>query len=130
MGATVVFGDVVAGVIGWLDAGLSVPVVKRVPSPRPAAFVAVLRSGGERRDVVVDDAILSVDCWADDDETVADLVSAVRARLFGLAGERFTDGTQVYRVDEVGGPADLPDPLSDSPRMRWTVRVQVRGAAG
>lgn len=127
MTATVTFPDVVALVIGHLTDAVDVPVRKRVPNPRPVSFVTVLRTGGPRRGWVVDDAQVTIDCWAGTDEDCADLTAEVRAAVNAMHGQ-VVDGTQIYRVIEVGGPADLPDPLSDTPRMRWTVTVQTRGS--
>lgn len=134
MTSTVVFPDVVALVIGHIDDNLATfgwpttSVHKRVPSPRPSSFVTVLRTGGPARDHVVDDAQVTLDVWADEDADVADLTADVRAIVNDLAGT-VIDGTQVYRVTEMAGPSDIPDPLSDQPRMRWSVVVQTRGAA-
>ena len=77
-------------------------------------------------DFVVDNAQLSIDCWAERDDDLADLMAEVRGLVLAMHGV-VVDGAQVYRVTEVGGPADIPDPVSDMPRMRWTVQVQLRG---
>lgn len=122
------FPDAVALTIGYLsDEFPTVPVHKRVPNPRPDRFVTILRTGGPRRSFVVDDAQLTIDCWATDDAAVADLASEVRAAMNSMQGV-VVDDVQVYRVNELAGPADLPDPVSDMPRMRWSVVVATRGA--
>lgn len=123
----VAFGDLVALLIERLSSAVVVPVHKRVPNPRPESFVTVQRSGGSARDLVVDDGLYTIECWGNSDEVVADLVSVIRGELLALAGQRLSDGTQIYRVSEAGGPVDLPDSLSDSPRVRWTIEVQSRG---
>ena len=102
------------------------PVRKRIPNPRPASFVTVQRVGGVA-DLVIDDAQVMIGCWGDDDVTAADLAIVVRGSLGTMRGE-VVDGVQVYRVTELAGPADIPDPDSDQYRMRWTITVQVRGA--
>lgn len=123
----VTFPDVVALVAGYLADNIAAPVHKRVPNPRPAEFVTVERIGGTAA-LVVDSAQVMIHCWADTDADVADLAAEVRGVLGTMRGA-VIDGTQVYRVDELSGPADVPDPDSDQPRMRWTVAVQTRGAS-
>lgn len=124
----ITFPDAVALVIGYLsdDPDITVPVRKRIPNPRPASFVTVQRVGGVA-DLVTDDAQVMIGCWGDDDVTAADLAIVVRGSLGTMRGE-VVDGVQVYRVTELAGPADIPDPDSDQYRMRWTITVQVRGA--
>jgi len=127
----VAFEDAVALTLGYLSDelpshGWDIPTHKNVPNPRPPVFVRVLRTGGTSRAVVVDQAQLTVECWADHDADAADLASTVRALVSSMAG-RVVDGVQCYRVAELSGPADLPDPLSDQNRMTWTVTVHLRG---
>lgn len=122
----ITFPDAVAAVIGYLTDEIDAAVYKRVPTTRPSEFVTVARSGGVVSNFVVDNAQLSIDCWADRDDDLADLMAEVRGLVLAMQGD-VIDGAQVYRVTEVGGPADIPDPVSDMPRMRWTVQVQFRG---
>lgn len=127
----VAFADSVALTIRHLldqlpDYGWDVPVRKNVPNPRPASFVRVIRSGGVSRDVVVDEAMLIIECWASTDEDAADLATVVRALLNAMHGT-VVDDVQCYRVREVSGPADLPDGLSDQVRLTWMVTVETRG---
>lgn len=122
----VTFPDAVALVVGYLSDEIDADVYKRVPTTRPAEFVTVARSGGVVSNFVVDNAQLSIDCWAERDDDLADLMAEVRGLVLAMHGV-VVDGAQVYRVIEVGGPADIPDPVSDMPRMRWTVQVQLRG---
>lgn len=123
----ITFPDAVALVIGHLtdDPTITVPVHKRVPADRPASFVTVQRVGGPAG-LVTDEAQVMIHCWGDNDEDAADLAIEVRGSLGTMRGA-IVDGTQVYRVTELSGPADVPDPDSDQCRMRWTVTIQVRG---
>ena len=123
----ITFPDAVALVIGHLtdDPTITVPVHKRVPADRPASFVNVQRVGGVA-ELVTDEAQVMIHCWGDNDEDAADLAIEVRGSLGTMRGA-IVDGTQVYRVTELSGPADVPDPDSDQCRMRWTVTIQVRG---
>jgi hypothetical protein len=38
-------------------------------------------------------------------------------------------GVSVHYVAEIGGPQDLPDPVSETPRVTFTVQIQMRGSA-
>lgn len=134
----VLFPDAAAVAIDYLRAELAdratdIPVVKDVPKPRPAVFVTVRRGGGVRQTVVSDNPILLVECWGDPDsgtgdEQAQDVAQLCRALLFAMAGT-VQSGTAVYRVGEVAGPNDLPDPLSEQPRVVFTVQVHLRGSA-
>jgi hypothetical protein len=134
----IVFPDAAAVVINYLrvelDArGPAIPVVSRVPKQRPATFVTVERQGGQRRNLVVDDAQLGIDCWGSSDsgtgdQEAHDLAQLCRGLIHAAAGTT-QGGVQIYRVEEFAGPALLPDPLSDQPRAVLTVVVSVRGAA-
>lgn len=128
----VLFPDAVTLVVDYLedsldDRGFPVPVGSRVPDPRPASFVRVMRAGGERRDLVTDNPRLIIEAWADTDGDADDLAQLCRALLHDLRG-RVLDGVPVYKVEEAGGPADLPDPLSDQSRSTFIVQIALRGA--
>lgn len=132
MSDIVVFPDAVAVTIGYLsdelgDRGSEAEVVKDVPDPRPDVFVTILRSGGVRQTVVSDNAVLIVECWAQTSADAHDLAQLCRALLHAMPGTTQA-GVPIYRVDEVGGPVDLPDPLSEQPRYTFTVQVHLRGA--
>lgn len=99
-----------------------------VPTTRPDRFVLVPRVGGIRQNLVVDAATIGVECWASTPGQAFGLVRLVRA-LLGSAAGTVVGGVQVYRVTEAGGPANLPDPLSQHARYILTVEVAVRGAA-
>jgi hypothetical protein len=124
---TIVFPDSVALVIDFLKDEVGGTVLNKVSDPRLPQFVVVRRVGGVRRNIVCDAATLTVDCWAEQSEDAHDLAQYCRAVLHTLPGQQL-DGVTVYKVDEVGGPADLPDPVSDQPRYSFTVSVTVRGS--
>lgn len=122
----VLFPDAVDVVTTALDASLVEPVRSRVPNPRPATFVLVRRTGGPKRNLVTDEAQITVESWAATCEDAADLAQEARAILNNLPGQSI-GGVPVYRVDEASGPADLPDPLSDQARYSQTFSVALRG---
>lgn len=132
MADPVFFTDTVSVVRSILLDGLpdhgypSTTVVSRVPNPRPTAFVRVMRTGGPRMNLVADDAQVTVESWADEDTDAHDLAQVARALVVAARGT-VVDGTTVYRVTEVSGPAWLPDGISDQPRYTQTFTVATRG---
>lgn len=128
----VIFPDTVAAVIRHLTDGLAargqtVPVRDRVPNPRPVPLVMVRRLGGPRRDVVTDGPQITVECWAADNAAAHDLAQLCRGLVNDMPDHQTGNGVVVYRVDEMGGPAALPDPLTDHPRYVFTTTLAVRG---
>ena len=131
MGEVIPFPDATAVVVRFLARQFAatdapVPVGTRVPNPRPERFVLVRRVGGHRATLVTDAARLAVEAWDSSPANAADLAERCRSWLHAMAGT-VQDDVPVYVVGDVGGPADLPDPLSDQPRYTFTVEVTVRG---
>lgn len=111
---------------GLAAAGPAVPVVGQVPNPRPSGkFVLVSRLGGpEVYPRLMDGAQITIDCWAAtaaEAEVLANLCRKVIHEMVGTA--------PVHHVEEIGGPSDLPDPVSNQPRWTYTVQIQMRGSA-
>jgi len=128
----ILFPDAVALVVDYLteeldDRGDTADVLSTVPNPRPDRFVRVHRLGGPRHNLVVDAASIGVECSALTETDAHDLAQLCRALLFALASQ-VRDGVPVYRVEEIAGPGDLPDPDSSQPRCVFTHAVHVRGA--
>lgn len=129
----VVFPDVAALTITFLRAELvahgdDAEVHQRVPDPRPARFVTIVRGGGPRDSLVVDRPTIFVEAWAQTDADAHDLAQLARALIHTMTGAAH-DGIAVYRIDEFSGPATLPDPDSGQPRATFTLSLRVRGAA-
>lgn len=99
-----------------------------VPAARPNRFVRLRRTGGTKLNLVVDDAQISVEAWGESSAAAHDLAQLCRA-LIHAADSQEVGGVQVYRIAEVAGPADLPDPTSDQPRYSATYLIAVRCAA-
>lgn len=107
--------------------GVTGPVVTRVPNPRPARWTLCRRIGGVARNVVVDGPMLDVQRWIDDDEHQAmDDLQVIRAVIRSLPGQ-VVDGTQVYRVIEIQGPAMQDDTASQTRRATYVAEVLIRG---
>lgn len=102
------------------------PVATAVPDPRPAAFIRILRTGGEgRTQRVLERVNITVEAWADDEVTAHNIAADCEARLFELAdlpGE-------FYSVEPFSSPARLPDPVSAQHRYTATYQVTVRAVA-
>lgn len=122
----IVFPDATAAVCTWLDSQLLEPVGSKVPNPRPTRFVTVARTGGPKRNLVTDEAQITVESWGATDEQAHDTAQAARAYLNAMIGQ-IVNGSPVYRVDELSGPANLPDPLSEQPRYSQSFAVAIRG---
>ena len=116
--------DVEYAVTGHLRGLLEVPVVTRVPDPRPSVFVQVRRVGGVA-ELVWDRPRLDVFAWAADDETAHDLGMAARAALHDLQGTSAL-GVPCYQVAEVLGPRRADDEATGLPRIWLTVDLSLR----
>lgn len=133
MTAAVLFPDAALVAVEAIRAGLvergdTTHVGTTIPSPRPAALIQAHRVGGVRATVVSDRAQIAVESWDATAEAAHDRAQLCRALLHQLA-DTSHNGVAVYRVGELGGPAELPDPLSDNPRYVFTVELHLRGAA-
>ncbi|WP_225987200.1 hypothetical protein [Streptomyces spectabilis] len=128
----VVMPDAVAVVTGYLRGALKahgqpVPVVSRIPTPRPPAFVRVQRIGGTQQTPVSDRPRLDIHCWAESESAAHDLAALSRALLGDIPGVR--GGVTVYRLSEVGGPMWLPDDKTSAARFAFAVEIHMRGRA-
>ena len=103
---------------------LKVPVVTRVPDPRPRVFVQVRRVGGVA-ELVWDRPRIDVFAWAPDDEGAHDLGMAARAALHDLQGTSAL-GVPCYRVEESMGPRRADDEPTGTPRVWLTVDLSLR----
>ena len=119
------FVDIIPLVRAHLVDVVDVPVVVRVPDPRPDRFVQIRRVGGLAQPPVRDQARLDVWAWAPDDEPAMALALAVRTALWALPG-RTLDGVPVYRIAEFLGPRLDEDPATSSPRVWATYDLSIR----
>jgi hypothetical protein len=122
----VFFADAEAAWRTYLDGLVDVPVSVHVPNPRPDSFVRVIRTGGPRANVVVDDVQLTFECWAGTTVAAAALASVVRAHVNAAQGTH-VGGVWCGHVREMGGPGNLPDPSTDQYRYSWSVMAAMRG---
>lgn len=109
-------------------AGRTTRVVSRIPSDRPVELVKATLTGGVSTMPMVDAAQITFDCWAATPPAATSLALLVRRLVMNMAGT-VQSTYSVHTVTEVGGPSDLPDPVSNTPRVVFTVLVQIRGKA-
>lgn len=118
--------DVELLVIEWLTAGLpGTHIGTDVPASSVTRSVRVQRVGGPRSQVL-DQARILLETRAADRGDCLDLANDVRDLVRRLPGAH--DEGVVSGVEEVGGPAWLPDPLTGQPRFASTVTVLAKPA--
>lgn len=114
--------EIRASLVG--SAFASAKVGTKIPSqsPKPRQFVRVISAGGSERDLVTDEALLTLEAFCDDEGDARDLAALLvaivqRAGRLGRLG-----GCVCFGVDVAGLPANLPHP--DIPdRFRYTATV-------
>lgn len=102
-------------------------VQAKIPADRPDMFVTVYRTGGPATQLVIDLAQITIECWAPTDVAAHDLAQVVRGIIHACRNQRF-GGVQIYSVDELSGPQDLPDPnAAHQARWTWSMQIGSRG---
>lgn len=129
----IAFPDVEDLLVNWLneeydERNVTARAHTQVPRDRPDEFTLVPRVGGIQSSLVVDVPQIAVECWGNTPKQAADLGKLTRA-LFGSLRGRVLDGYQIYRVQEIGGLANLPDSRSDQSRYTFLTSVSIRGKA-
>lgn len=116
------------------SAGRPVLVQSRIPddrpaAPRPAEWLCVRRTGGDRPTVVSGRPTVVVESYALLEGAAVSLGALAGAILRAMpSGDVRLDGLQVYGVTEVAGLASLPDPrVPDRVRYTQTLTVHIRG---
>ena len=125
--SVVTFPNTVAVVLARLKTALpGLVFVHDIPTTRPPTFTRVYRTGGPRTNIVVDGAQLTFESWAATADLASGNAELVRAQLNAFP-EVPVSPNPIYKVEEMSGPAELPDPVSSSRRFTWTVLVHIRG---
>lgn len=101
-------------------------VGRTLPKDLAMPFTRVGRTGGPITEVY-DDARLLVESFAATGDDAAANAAIVRDLMRLMPGAR--DGFTVSRVVEVGGPADISDPMTQLPRQLATYSVRLRANA-
>jgi hypothetical protein len=103
--------------------GITAPVGDRTPGQGQESVV-VIRTGGTRRDLVTDQAQLTIDVRAADNSLAFNIINHVRALLLDLWGRQLA-GHAVYQVTELSGPYSNPT-STDLHRYSQSFLVAVR----
>lgn len=122
----ITFASAEALVRDYLDSVMTEPVVRVIPSPRPATFVRVMLTGTTRRTLHLADARVTIECWAPSAAEAEALSREVYGRMSAMD---LTDGTYVPLgpAGWAGGPYADVDP--DSGTARYTMTAIVRQPA-
>jgi hypothetical protein len=108
--------------VGLVEAVVSpVRVATRVPTNRPDEFVRVWRTGGAAANRVLDQPLLTVQCWGPNADNLARLCREAFLHNYSVL-------PLVRGVVEVTGPYQDPDPGSGVERVTFTMQLQVRAA--
>lgn len=102
-----------------------VPVLSRIPDPRPGRLVQVRRVGGAAQLPVRDGARMDVKCWDPDDADAMALALQVRTAVWALSGTALL-GPVCYRVQEFLAPRLDDDPITNSPVAWATYQLDLR----
>lgn len=128
------FPDVEAVMIAFLNDRLTADgdtarARGKVPNPRPARFVRVMRTGGPAESFWADRPQVTVEAWDNDESAAETLANTCRSYVQSayLAGDM--RGIPVYDLAEFGGPQRLPDPTTGQVRYTFTFSIVLRGAA-
>ncbi|MFE6379230.1 hypothetical protein [Streptomyces roseolus] len=102
-----------------------VPVLSRVPDPRPTPLLQVRRVGGAATVPVRDTARFDLWVWHTNDHAAMQLALAVRASVWALSGTTLL-GPPCYRVQEFLAPRLDDDPITNTPRVWMTHSLDLR----
>lgn len=131
-GPAVTFGDAAAAFIELLDTELPAPfddvtITDQVPETRPSRFVVVQRVGGTVESLITEKPHLVFECYDRKSyDDAHDLAQACRTVARAAARSQVGD-IRCYGIEEIAGPAPLPDPISKMPRYTFTLAPLVRG---
>lgn len=115
--------NVEGALVALLRGPLAVPVATKVPNPRPASFVRVGRVGGDQLNLVQEQPLLLIECWAPTDLASWDLAAKAWRILSGR--EPLEAAGVEFGERQLSTPVNYPDPVTTSPRYQFTVQVNV-----
>lgn len=107
-----------------LNIALGVPVGTRTANA--STFIRVLRTGGPAPTRITDSPQVTIEAYHPLESGAIALLEQARRELADLPGTEI-NGWAIKSVNELGGPANLPDPTNESHRYTFTAVVQVRG---
>lgn len=123
MAEAITFGNVEAATVQWLASVVGVPVHRVLPDDLDDEFVRVMLTGSRRRNLVTEDAQVTLECWARSDAAAEALA---RTTYGWMCAMDQPDGTHVPQGEDgwVGGPYAQPDPVTSRPRYVMTAVVR------
>lgn len=95
-------------------------IASRVPNPRPALWLRVMRTGGAKENRFVDRPQITLEAWGNDEDDAEKLLEDARAALNAAEGT-------IFGVEELAGPGELPDPTTAQIRYTMSVWARIRG---
>lgn len=109
-----------AALVVLLKGPLGVGVSTKVPNPRPPSFVRVGRVGGASLNLVQEQPVALVECWAPTDLAAWNLAAAAWQILSGR--EPLVAGSVELGERILSAPVNYPDPATSSSRYQFTVQ--------
>ena len=122
--ANALSSEICASLTGYLREVTGVRTATRVPAELPDELVQVMRTGGALLNRVVDQAQITVTCWATTVGRGIELGTQVRQALARSSAEL----PLVRGCSEISGLYYDEDPETRRPRYSLTVSVTVRAA--
>lgn len=116
--------DVEKAWVDWLRAA-GIAAATRVPEQHVDAMVRVSRSGGGRKNIVMDEPLMLFEVWHHDAYQASRIAAQVAERVEVPDGTMIAAGVKVTRV-ETTGPVEFPDPNSELKRYQFTATMLVR----
>lgn len=112
--------DYLTPLYDWLPVGIRNP-------PEGSAYIKVRRVGGVQTTRISEAASFAIECYGGSDTEASNIAQSVRHDVKAMQGTQLGD-VLVYKVEELGGPSELPDPLAPNlTRYSFIVAVTLRG---
>jgi hypothetical protein len=118
--------ETLAAALDTGDVNYQVDVASKVPNPRPARFLQVMRTGGTRRDLVTDRAQILVMASSNDEADAVSLLGWARAHINAAGYAGVMGAATCSDVNEFSGPVNFPDPNSGQYRYRASFEIDLR----
>lgn len=110
--------DIELALIEWMKGKLGIEAFADVPNHRPDEFVTVERTGGGRSDVIVDNPMIAVQCWAETRYRASRLATSVDSALNEFAYE-----PGILKVDRVS-MHNFPDEKGSNARYQLVIELK------
>jgi hypothetical protein len=127
MSSAALFPDSIQAIVDYLTP-LHDPLPVGIRNPEEGdSYIKVRRVGGVQTTRVSEAGSFAIECYGTDDTSAFTLALAVRRDVKAMQGTTLGD-VLVYKVEEIGGPGELPDPSAPNlTRYSFIVAVTLRG---